>query len=205
MGLVKNHRIVLRKDFPCGALAQREVSKEEMMVYDHQIGDRCFCADTIEKTAGMLGALLSETLVGAGAYFIPGVKLIGEPFNLSSIPCLRPCSPTLETSHESCFRLAVEIRLITEIMEAATAKVISPPFQANRMKSGKERPFQKGNIMVENLVLKCLGAGGNDDTLSTQDGWYEICPRLSRTCSSLYQQGDFTHEAAGNSLCHFQL
>jgi hypothetical protein len=68
------------------------------------------------------------------------------------------------------------------------AQVVSAPLHQRRRERHAKRFLQRGKVLEENLLLKVLGAGGDEHTLAAQDGGNQVGERLSGAGTGLGQQ-----------------
>src|SRR5262245_12581797 len=78
------------------------------------------------------------------------------------------------------------------------AQVIRSSLHQRRAEWLAERLAQQRDVFEENLFLKVLRAGGNENTLAAQDRGHQIRERLPRACASFGNERPATFDDVGN-------
>jgi hypothetical protein len=85
------------------------------------------------------------------------------------------------------------------------AEVIAAPFHQRRLERDAERLLERGQILVEDLLLEVFRAGGHQHAMAAQNRGDEIRQRLARAGARFGEQGSAVLDDLRNRLRHAPL
>ena len=89
-----------------------------------------------------------------------------------------------------------------QLIEAMQAEIVRAPFHAGRAERHAERRSQRRDVLEVDLLLKVLGAGGDQDALPAEDGRDQVGERLARAGARFREQHAAVLERVGDRARH---
>ena len=179
VGLVEHHRAVFGDDAGELPLLHGQVGEEEVVVDDDDVALMRALVHAGEEAALELRALL------AGAHLAPRVHLgprrgaFGQGPDLGAVAGfggLLPLADDLEIGH---FFETFEDRLLPGVVDLLAAGVVVPSLHVADGQVAAQVLLEERHVLVEELLLQVLGAGGDDHALAGEDGGDQVGERLA--------------------------
>ena len=118
----------------------------------------------------------SETRFGGRRHLAPEREVLGQIFELGTIAGFRALRPVADDRQEDV--VSRRAGPAGELIELVQAQIVRAALHARSGEGNAQRFTQSGNVLEENLLLKVLGARGDEDALAAQDRRNEIGERL---------------------------
>lgn len=205
VGFVEDNRVVFGDDSVQAFAAKRHIGEKEVMVYHDNIGVGGLISKPREMAAGKFGALASEAVFGTRAHIVPGPEVIGQPGDVGALAGRRGHGPFLEPSEKSGFLAVKHARLVAKLKEAAPAKIISAALEADYLELGVDVLPEKGDVVIEDLILKGLCAGRHYDFFAAKDCGNKIGPGFARAGAGFGHEGPGLAKGLENRAGHIEL
>ena len=187
-----------------GGEADRGVGEKEMVIDDDEIGLESAAAHLGDEAAAIVGTSAAEAGVGAGVELMPEGGGFGKGGKLGAVAGLSDALPLGDLAVLVNFVEARENGLVAEGEELAAAKVIGAALHVADAQFAEQR-FEKRNVAKEELVLKSLGTGGDDDALAGAKSGQKIGESFSGARSGFDDEMAALGERALHGFCHFVL
>ena len=182
-------------DGAVAAAPYRRIGEEQMMVDDDDVRLLGPAAHARHEALVVARTLASKAGLGARRDVVPERQIFGQIVDLGAISRFRPGGPFVDdreehprvvgggksrqgAGHPSAFELIVERGIPVQ------AQIVPAALHARRLERDAERPFEHGQVFEIHLLLKVLGARGDEHPLALQDGWHEVgeCLAGARAC-----------------------
>jgi hypothetical protein len=178
-----DHRVMAGgNDFAVGALPYRRVSAEEMMIDDDQIRFGCALAHARDETVVIAGTFAADAVLTGRSNVFPEREILRQILQFGAIAGLGLRSPLVDQPNIDGFIARESQRLrgasLLEGFEPVKAQVISSTLHVGRRERNAKRLAQDGQVLVEDLLLKILGPGRDQDAATAEDGRNQIGKRL---------------------------
>ena len=134
VGLIHDERGARGDHFAVGALADRRVSAEQMVVDDDHVGFGRALAHQRQEAVTVTRTLGAETGVGIGGDLVPERKILGQVTQLGAVAGLRPRRPLLDHRQQdvvadldqSAVRSGIAVHRVAIILPAMETEVVRP-------------------------------------------------------------------------------
>ena len=163
VGLVEDHGLVVRKQTRV-LPTQRQVTEEQRMVDDDQVGPVCGLAGGEVEAVVVIRALPAEAIAAVRFHQIPdGRHWLQRQVGPAAV--FRDAGPPADGDELIDRGVVREQRGHTLLgdAEAAAAEVIAPAFDEGRPEVEREFTLQKRNVFGDELFLQGDGVRGDDD------------------------------------------
>ncbi len=128
MRLVENHSRVIRQHASIGAVAQREIGKEEMMIDDDDVRLRRAVAHARNEARIKVGTLLAQTGLRARVDVSPEGKVLRQIRQLCAIPYLGSLDPMTDLFEIIHLIETVENRRVSGAMNPLQTDIVVATF-----------------------------------------------------------------------------
>ena len=187
----------------CGE-ADRSVGEEEMVIDDDEVGFEGAAAHLGDEAAAVVGTSGAEAGVGAGVELVPESAGFGEGGKLSAVAGFGDALPLGNLAVLVDLVEARENGLVAEGEELAAAEVVGAALHVADAQFAEEG-FEERHIAEKELVLECLGAGGNNDALTGAERGQQIGEGFAGARAGLDDEMTALGKGALDCFSHFEL
>ena len=213
VGFVENHGPGLGQDSGIGrvlgVLLDRQVGKKQVMVDDDDVALHCLAMHFGDEAAVPGAAFLSQAGIGAGVDLVPERAGFRKRRQFGPVAGVRDFFPGGDGAVVLDLLQTAQHGLVGEVVELFAAQIVVASFHVTHVElafsGGKERPFEKRDIFMEELLLQILGSGGNDDALAGPNDGHQVGQRLARSGAGFDDQVALLFQCLLDRLRHLQL
>ncbi len=177
-----------------------EIGEEQVMIDDDEAGLLRRLSHPRNEALIEVPALGPDARVGRRAHVSPHRVVLRDGVELRAVPRVGP----LEPGHDAVER-GVDQRGCDRLRESSFADVVREPFHHGDADANPERFFEQRHVLGHDLLLQCLGRGGDHHLLAAEDGGHQVRERLAGPCSRLDEQRMLARERVLDRLRHRDL
>ena len=213
VAFVEDHRADLGQNAGIGRvlglLLDGEIGEEQMMIDDDDVALHRLAPHFGDEAFVPGAAFLAEAGVGARVELVPERAGFGQRREFGTVAGLRHLLPGGDGAVVLDLLQSAEHRLVGEVVELLAAQIVVAPLHVADVQLafavGKKRLFEKRDILVEELFLQILGAGGNDDALAGANDGHQVGQGLARSGAGFDDQMTLFFQRLLDGLRHLQL
>ena len=187
-----------------GGEADRGVGEKEMVIDDDEVGFEGAAAHLGDEAVAIVGTSAAEAGVGAGVELVPEGGGFGKAGKLGAVAGFGDALPLGDLAVLVDLVEARENGLVAEGEELAAAKVVGAALHVADAQFA-EQGFEKRHVAKEELVLKSLGSGGDDDALAGAESGQKIGEGFAGARSGFDDEMAALGEGALDGFGHFVL
>ena len=170
-------------------LANHQVDKKEVVIDHHDIGGLRPSPGAAHETVVETGAFRPEAPLRGRGYLPPEGELRGKIGKLRPIAGLRRPRPPLDLARERCPFSKHKAVLTPEPLVPAQAEVVAAPLEYHRLDGPVHRPFDDGDVLLDDLFLEVDGPRGDDGLLAREERGHQVGKGLTRPRARLHHEG----------------
>ena len=198
MRLVDDRVVALGDHLAVGALPDRRVGAEQVMVDDHHVRFRRALAHFRDVAFAVLRAVVAETGLRLRRNVVPQRRILLEPAELRAIAGVGAAPPFIDRRHEIHRRR----RMGTQLIEPVQAEIVGAALHVGRAEGHAQRGAQRRNVLEVDLLLEVLRARGDQRALAAEDCRHEIRERFARARPRFREQHAAMLDGVGHGAGH---
>ena len=206
MRFVEHHGVVLRQNAALMVLvAQGEVGEEKVVVDDDDVAFHGALVHQGDEAALVVGTFGAGAHVGAGIHLGPGCGGLRQSLDFGAVAELRGLLPFADDFEVGAFFEPREDRLLFGVVDLLAAGVVVAPLHVADLQGPRKVLLEEGDVLEEELFLEILGACGDDDALTGQQGRDQVRQGFSGTGAGLHDEVPLVGKRRFHGFGHFHL
>ncbi len=185
-----------------GALSDRRVGAQQVVIDDHHVGCGRLLAHPRHEALVVARAFGAEAGFGGGRDFIPERQILGQVLELGAVASLRPGGPFADDGKKDIVRHGAGV---VQLIEPVQAQIVRTALHVCGSERHVERVAKSGDVLEEDLFLEVLRSGRNEHALAAQDGRDEVGERLPGAGARFGEEDAAVLEDVGDGCRHLDL
>ena len=202
---VEDHRVAGGQQFRHTFVAQHHVGKEQVMIDHHQIRRHGRLARLHDEAFLVIRAILAQTVIAGRRHLLPDRRVFIDFQALRLVTTVCRARKGSDAPRVSRIFPAEEAPFTQRVLQMIVADVIGPPLEQGDLRRRTQNIAHHGQILVEQLVLQGLGAGGNNHLAVGAQRRHQIGKGLARPRSGLGDEHAVALDCCGNAFGHLHL
>ncbi len=198
--LVEDDRVVGGHHLAVAAVLHREVRAEQVVVHDHEVGLERALAHPRHEARVEQRARLADAVLARRRDLAPELDAVRHVLDLGAVPGLREGGPRLHRAEDRDLLEAAEGTRLAEGGEAQQAEVVRPALHDRDAQLAAEGAGEDRDVLLDELLLEVLGAGGDDHAAAELDRGEEIRESLAGAGAGLGEKQPARVEHLGHRL-----
>ena len=202
---IEDHGVIFGNNAGQILALHRQIGEQQVVIDDDDVGFLRLLVHLGDEAALELLAFLAGAEVAPRVDFGPGGAGFWKGLDFGAIAGFGGLLPIADDLKIGDFFEAGQHRLRLGVVNLLPAGVVGAPFHVADAEGSLEMLREKGDVLVEELLLQILRAGGDDDSPAGKNRRHQICERLAGTRPGLDNQMLLVSERRGDGLGHFKL
>ena len=168
--LVENHRVAGGQQFRHAFVAQHHIGEKEVVIDHHQIGRHRVAPRLHDEAVLVVRTLLAETVFARRGGVIPDRRIFGNFQTFRLVAALRHLGKNRNAAGIGGVFAGQETTVGQRPFKMVGTDVVGPPLEQRDLHRRLQGIANHRQILVEQLVLQGLRAGGNDHLAAGTQG-----------------------------------
>ena len=184
---------------------ERQVSEEQVVVDDHQIGRHGLAPGVVDVAGAELGAVAAQAVLARGGDQRDHRRALVQRRHLGQVAGAGGGRPALDARQRLLRRALARPELVAGAFQPVQAQVAAAALEQRGAQRQAQRVAQVRQVAAKQLVLQRLGGGGDQHPLARQQRRHQVGEGLAHAGGSFHHQRAADLDAAGHGEGHGQL
>ncbi len=203
--LVEDDRVAGRQQLGHAFVAQHDVGEEQVVIDDDQVGRHRLAPRLHDEAVLVVRAILAEAVFTGRRGVVPHRRVFRNFQTFGLVTALRHLGKHRDAAGVCGILAGQEAAVGQRAFEVVGADVIGAPLQQGDLDRRLEGIAHHRQILVEQLVLQGLGAGGDDHLAARLQRRHQIGESLARAGPRLGDENRTAVDGGGDALGHVEL